>query len=86
MSQPFRWILYAAAALFVQATPAQDTTPDALVRSVTEDVIGVIKRDKAIQAGDRQKTIALVEVRKGGIDGLINSLAAKNQQLAAKSN
>ena len=61
MSQPFRWILYAAAALFVQATPAQDTTPDALVRSVTEDVIGVIKRDKAIQAGDRQKTIALVE-------------------------
>ena len=61
MNQPFRWILYGAAALFVQAPSAQDTTPDALVRSVTEDVIGVVKRDKAIQAGDRQKTIALVE-------------------------
>ena len=61
MNQPFRWILCGVAALSVQAAPAQDATPDALVRSVTEDVIGVIKRDKDIQAGNRPKTIALVE-------------------------
>ena len=61
MIQAFRWILYGAAALLVQAAPAQDSTPDALVKSVTEDVIGIIKRDKDIQAGNRQKTIALVE-------------------------
>jgi len=31
------------------------------VRSVTDDVVGIIKQDKDIQAGNRQKTIALVE-------------------------
>jgi phospholipid transport system substrate-binding protein len=31
------------------------------VKTVTEEVIAVIKQDKEIQAGDRKKTIALVE-------------------------
>jgi len=41
--------------------PAQDLTPDALVRTVTQEVIAVIKQDKDIQAGNQKKTIALVE-------------------------
>jgi phospholipid transport system substrate-binding protein len=48
-------------ALAIPAASAQDLTPDALVKAVTQEVIAVIKEDKAIQAGDRKKTIALVE-------------------------
>jgi len=61
MSQTIRSILCAATALVVQTVAAQSTAPDALVRSVTDEVVGVIKQDKDIQAGNRQKTIALVE-------------------------
>ena len=61
MSQFLRCILCAAAALFVQTATAESAAPDTLVRSVTEEVVGVIKQNKAIQAGNRQKTIALVE-------------------------
>ena len=45
-----------AAAVF-----AQDTAPDTLVKGVTQEVLGVIKQDKDIQAGNQRKTIALVE-------------------------
>jgi phospholipid transport system substrate-binding protein len=48
-------------AIAVQGATAQELAPDELVRAVTQDVISVVKRDKAIQAGDRKKTIALVE-------------------------
>jgi phospholipid transport system substrate-binding protein len=61
MNQAVRFILCAATVLFVQAATAQPSTPDALVRSVTDEVVGVVKQDKDIQAGNRQKTIALVE-------------------------
>jgi phospholipid transport system substrate-binding protein len=61
MTQSVRYILCAAAMLLAQTAPAQDAAPDALVRSVTDEVVGVIKQDKDIQAGNRQKTIALVE-------------------------
>jgi phospholipid transport system substrate-binding protein len=53
--------IWAFAALAVPAASAQDLTPDGLVKTVTQDVIAVIKQDKEIQAGDRKKTIALVE-------------------------
>jgi phospholipid transport system substrate-binding protein len=39
---------------------AQDT-PEDLVRKVTEDVLTAIKSDKALQAGDREKALALAE-------------------------
>jgi phospholipid transport system substrate-binding protein len=61
MNQTLRCILCAAAALIGQTAAAQFAAPDALVRSVTAEVVGVIKQDKDIQAGSRQKTIALVE-------------------------
>jgi phospholipid transport system substrate-binding protein len=35
--------------------------PDALVKDVTHEVIGIIKQDKDIQAGNTKKTVALVE-------------------------
>jgi phospholipid transport system substrate-binding protein len=39
---------------------AQDK-PEDLVRIVTEDVLAAIKSDKALQAGDREKALALAE-------------------------
>ena len=39
----------------------QDLKPEELVRKVTEDVLAAIKSDKALQAGDRQKALALAE-------------------------
>lgn len=35
--------------------------PDALIRVTVQDVVAVIKADKDIQAGDQEKTLALVE-------------------------
>jgi phospholipid transport system substrate-binding protein len=56
-------LLFAAALAVLPIAPvlAQATAPDVLVRTVTNEVIGIIKQDKEIQAGDTRKTIALVE-------------------------
>lgn len=39
------------------------TPPDALARSVTEEVLAVLRADKDIQAGNRKKVIDLVETK-----------------------
>lgn len=43
------------------AGPAEMTPPDVLVKSVTQEVMDIIAKDAELQAGDRRKTIALVE-------------------------
>jgi phospholipid transport system substrate-binding protein len=43
------------------ARPGADMAPDALVKMVTLEVLDIIAKDKDIQAGHRQKVIALVE-------------------------
>jgi phospholipid transport system substrate-binding protein len=48
-------------ALFAPPALAQDLAPDVLVKSVTQEVIGIIRQDKDIQAGNQKKTVALVE-------------------------
>ncbi|MFZ1907723.1 MAG: ABC transporter substrate-binding protein [Burkholderiales bacterium] len=57
----------AGAALVVAATPvsAADamTPPDVLVKQVTLEVVSIIKSDKDIQSGDRQKIIGLIEAK-----------------------
>lgn len=55
------WISLAAIALFAAAAMAQDTAPDELVKTTTQEVISVIKQDKDIQSGDRSKIYALVD-------------------------
>ena len=37
------------------------TAPDALVRQISVEVIDIVKADKAIQAGDTNKVLALVD-------------------------
>jgi phospholipid transport system substrate-binding protein len=61
MKRLLEGLIWAFAAFAVPGASAQDLTPDALVKTVTRDVISIIKQDKEIQAGDRKKTIALVE-------------------------
>ena len=42
---------------------AQGIAPDALVKSVTDDVITIVRQDKAIQSGDTRKAVDLVEAK-----------------------
>jgi len=54
------WIACAALA-FAAAAGAQDTPPDELVKSVMLEIQGIVAQDKDLQAGERDKTIALIE-------------------------
>lgn len=51
--------------LFLIAVPAfaAELPPDQLIRQTTEDVLKIVRQDKDIQAGDKQKIIALVEAK-----------------------
>ena len=48
---------------FSSAALAQDVAPDVLVKNITTEVIGIIKQDKDIQAGNSKKIADLVEKR-----------------------
>jgi phospholipid transport system substrate-binding protein len=57
-------LLMAATAAIVVASPAYaDTTAEALVRQISVDVIEAAKADKAIQAGDLNRIISLVDAK-----------------------
>ncbi len=55
----------AAGAVYALGLPlaalAVDETPDALIRRLSMDVLNTVRADKAIQAGDIDKVIALVD-------------------------
>lgn len=42
---------------------AQDLAPDALVKNVTQEVVGLITKDKEIKAGGRAKLIEVIEAK-----------------------
>ena len=54
-------LLFLLAFGLLPATHAQASAPDELVKSVTSEVIEIIKNDKDIQAGDPRKAAALVQ-------------------------
>lgn len=78
-----------AAALFALTAATvwsnADIPPDALARSVTDEVLAVIRADRELQAGNPQKVMQLVEIQRGGVDGLIRTLNDKNKSLAAQA-
>ena len=49
--------------LFATMLVAQDVAPDALIKSISDDVIGIIKQDKDIKSGNRKKINDLVEAK-----------------------
>ena len=48
---------------FAIAVAAQDPAPDALVKKISDEVIGIIKQDKDIQSGNHKKINELVEAK-----------------------
>jgi phospholipid transport system substrate-binding protein len=56
----FPQVIAALALLFAGYASAQ-STPDVMIKTVAEDVRGIIKQDKDLQAGDANKIYALVE-------------------------
>lgn len=59
-----KWLIGMVAG-FVLATGvgAEEMTPDALVRDVTEEVLTIVRNDKDIQSGNTKKAIELVEAK-----------------------
>jgi len=47
--------------LIVAPAAAEPASPEALVKRVTTEVLEAIRRDKALEAGDRRKALALAE-------------------------
>ena len=58
-----RWILLFALAFAASAPARAETAPDELIRQVSVEVIDGVKADKAIQAGDVGRIIALVDTK-----------------------
>ena len=50
-------------ALTFPAAFAQEDSPDALVKKVTDEVLTIVRQDKDIQSGNTRKAIELVEVK-----------------------
>ena len=53
----FSGLLIAATAM------AQDIAPDALIKTVSEEVLDIVRKDKDIQSGNTKKAIDLVEAK-----------------------
>jgi phospholipid transport system substrate-binding protein len=60
-----RWLAGAAAAAAIAFAPvasaAPDTPPDVMVRKSIDEVLGLIKADKDLQAGNQKKLLDLIE-------------------------
>jgi phospholipid transport system substrate-binding protein len=54
-------LAFAAASSWSQAKSTEALGPEALVRSVTADVLDAIQKDEALKAGDRKRALALAE-------------------------
>jgi phospholipid transport system substrate-binding protein len=63
MSETLNLAFALAWLLAVPSAQAQEVRPDVLVKSVSEEVIAEIRKDKALQAGDPAKIAALVEAK-----------------------
>ncbi|MDR2093766.1 MAG: ABC transporter substrate-binding protein [Azoarcus sp.] len=58
----FACCLVLASALFGGlATASEESAPDVLVRHVSEEVLAIVRSDKAIQSGDTRRVLALVD-------------------------
>ncbi len=57
------WPLLASLCLFAATPVHAETAPDELIRQMSVEVIDAVKADKAIQAGDVGRILALVDTR-----------------------
>lgn len=61
LSQLVAVFVVSASSLFAASASAADEAPDALIKRLTVDALESIKADKAIQAGDMARLVALVD-------------------------
>lgn len=54
---------FSLVALFVAVAQAQELAPDVLVKTITQEVVTILKQDKDIQAGDPKKVSLLIETK-----------------------
>lgn len=60
----FLHLLLASLLFFLTGTThAQEVTPDALIKNVTNEVLDIVRHDKDIQSGNTKKTLDLVETK-----------------------
>jgi phospholipid transport system substrate-binding protein len=59
MKIPFCTLL----ALLIPLAQAEALAPDVLVKSITEEVVAILKRDKDIQSGDTKKVADLIDTK-----------------------
>ncbi len=57
------WILLGALCLMAAAPARAESAPDELIRQMSVEIIDTVKADKAIQAGDVGRIIALVDTK-----------------------
>src|SRR5213592_2578767 len=50
-------------ALLIPVAQSQQPAPDVLVKSISEEVVAILKKDKDIQAGDSKKVVDLIETK-----------------------
>jgi phospholipid transport system substrate-binding protein len=58
-----KWLLAIFSSMFLAVGIAAAEEPDQLVKSVTEEVLTIVRNDKDIQSGNAKKAIALVDAR-----------------------
>ncbi len=56
-------LYFSLLALLVPVAQAQELAPDVLVKSITQEVIAVLKQDKDIQAGNPKKIEELIDAK-----------------------
>jgi len=55
--------LYALLILMIPLAQAQELAPDVLVKTITEEVVAILKKDQDIQAGDPKKVAQLIDTK-----------------------
>ena len=63
MSKTLKHLLAVTLSAFAITASAQATTPDALIKTVSNEVIDTVKNDKAMQGGDVGKIVELVDAK-----------------------
>lgn len=56
-------LLSLALSLGASLVSAQDAAPDALIRTVTDEVLEIVRTDKDLKSGNTRKAVALVETK-----------------------
>jgi phospholipid transport system substrate-binding protein len=58
-----KWLYCLIAVLYAAIATAQEVPPDTMIKSVSEEVLNIVRKDADIQSGNSKKAVALVEAK-----------------------